>query len=309
MISAGKNLELGGIMMAAPKQFWLVAFILAGLLAGCAQKQASQPVHDNSVTKVAAAKPEPTAQTITPVPKPVEEPGKEPSQGHTQQLEQALRELKGMLSTIGDTNRSTDERSQALESFLKGVESFLQSEGSMAYSDQDLSQKLDQQIVVKTKVENGTSFRIVHYAGLPELLGTLERNWTFVQWKDANGKVHAQTLIEQGAEITNDFVVTKAKDGLFIGLTGYLTVEKPHPVFLATWTLREEQWQPRAIPNLTQPEGWSVEVTDNEASFQADGEMFVEVSDADKTIHISQDEAGKRITLSFRTGEVMLQKP
>lgn len=37
--------------------------------------------------------------------------------------------------------------------------------------------------------------------------------------------------------------------------------------------------------------------------------MFVEVSDADKTIHISQDEAGKRITLSFQSGEVMLQKP
>jgi hypothetical protein len=163
--------------------------------------------------------------------------------------------------------------------------------------------------VVKTKVINGTSFRIVSYAGRPELLGTLERNWTFVQWKDANGKVHAQPLIEQGAEITTDFVVTKAKDGLFIGLTGYLSTGKPHPVFLATWTLREEQWQPRAIPNLTQPEGWTVEVSDNEASFQADGELFVEVSDADKTIHITQDESGKRIAVLLQTGEVLLHAP
>jgi hypothetical protein len=130
------------IVMAAPKQYWLVVFILAGLLAGCAQKQASQPVHDNSVTKGVAAKPEPTSQTNTPAPEPVEQPGKEPSQGQTQRLEHALRELKGMLSTIGDTNRSTDERSQALESVLKGMESFLQSEGSMAYSDEELAQNL-----------------------------------------------------------------------------------------------------------------------------------------------------------------------
>jgi hypothetical protein len=85
--------------------------------------------------------------------------------------------------------------------------------------------------------------RIIRYDGLPELFGTLERRWVFIQWWDDSKQVSAQVLINKGVDVVNNILILKEKDSVILFLAGYRTLYKPYPTFLTTFQLKEGRWE------------------------------------------------------------------
>ncbi len=145
-----------------------VVLSLVTLMVGCSSKE---EVISNK-EKVGS---EAMAQDKEPVNEQPQQTNETQEKENKESIEKVLRDLKAKLDQISDTTRSGDDRSLVLGQFLEGLTAFLQTEGSSEYTDQELEEKLGNQIFSKTKKINGTGIRVVRYAGLPDMLGTLER--------------------------------------------------------------------------------------------------------------------------------------
>ncbi len=186
--------------------------------------------------------------------------------GNKDDLSTIIETLNEELKDINDKNFAHDERVEMTTKFIGNLTKLLQIKESIKLSDEDLQKALDYTIAAKTNVQNinGISTRIVRFDGLPELFGTLERKWTYIQWW-SDMEVHSQIIIKKGAEVTDDFIFSKVKGIPTIILSGYQTIYKPYPVFLSTWQLKDGEWEKVNLfsNNIVSNDIWNIKVAEN----------------------------------------------
>lgn len=178
-------------------------------------------------------------------------------------------DLKG----INNKNLEHDERVGTTTNFTQNLTKLLKNKESTKLSDEDLQKALNYNIVAKTNIQNidGVSARIVRFDGLPELFGTLERKWTYIQWWN-DMEVHSQIIINKGAEVTDDFLFTKVKGIPSIILAGYQTIYKPYPLFLSTWQLADGVWKKVNLfsSNIVSNDICNINVTENMITLESE---------------------------------------
>jgi hypothetical protein len=90
--------------------------------------------------------------------------------------------LNEELEGINNKNLNHDDRIEMTTKFIKNLTKLLRTKESTELNDEDLQKELDYNIVAKSNIQNndGISVRIVRFDGLSELVGTLERKWTYL---------------------------------------------------------------------------------------------------------------------------------
>ncbi len=222
------------------------------------------------------------ANTQSPAPKPTA------NVDSTDDLSTIIGTLNEELKGINDKNLAHDERVGMTIKFIENLTKLLQNKESTKLSDEDLQKALDYSIVSKTKIQNidGNNVRIVRFDGLPELFGTLERKWTLIQWWN-DKEIHSQIIINKGAEVVEDFLVSNTKGLPTVTLAGYLTMYKPFPVFLSTWQLKDNKWSKTNMfsKSIASNDGWEIKVSESE--------LVVESKSKDEiTVEINQQKNG-----------------
>lgn len=172
------------------------------------------------------------------------------------------------IEIYSNTGLSQDARMNALLLAADDLEVLLKLPETATLSDRLLESKLNNEIQVtkkKVSINGQDSFlRVVRLDGLPEVCGTLEREWVYLQWSD--GTVKSQRIIEQGSEIPNDYIFISSNKSPSLILLGYLSLYNPHPAFAMTWQYRGGKWLPTASfgSNIKPSIAWDLNISDNE---------------------------------------------
>lgn len=218
-------------------------------------------------------------------------------------------ELKG----INEKNLTHDERVEMTKKFIENLINFFEIKESTNLSDEDLQKALDYNIVAKTNDQNidGTSVRIVRFDGLPELFGTLERKWTYIQWWD-DMEAHSQIIINKGAEVTDDFIFTKVKGIPTVILAGYQTTYKPYPVFSSTWQLKDGEWKKVNLFNNNEVsnEFWNIKVSENMMTIESksNDELTVGLNQQKDGFAVySEADLNKKLEFNIQGEQIVLQ--
>jgi hypothetical protein len=247
------------------------------------------------------------ANTQSPAPKPTM------NVGSKDDLSTIIGTLNEELNGINDKNLTHDERVEITTKFIENLAKFLRIKESTKLSDEDLQKALDYNIVAKTNVQNidGTSVRIVRFDGLPELFGTLERKWTYIQWWTDMG-VHSQIIINKGAEVTDDYLFSKVKGIPTVILSGYQTTYKPYPVFLSTWQLTDGEWKKVNLfsNNMVSNEIWNIKVSENMMTIESKNtdELTVGLNQQKDGFEVySEADQNKKLEFKLQGGQIVLQ--
>lgn len=211
-----------------------------------------------------------------------------------------IEDIKG----INDKSFTHDERVEKTINIIENLKEFFETEESTKLSDEDLQRVLDYKIVAKTNVNNinGTSVRIIRFDGLPELFGTLERKWTYIQWWN-DREVYSQIIINKGAEVTDDFLFLEVKGAPTVILAGYQTIYNPYPIFLASWHLKDSEWKKVNLfsNDVVSNENWDIKVSENMATIESnDMDELIVVLDKQKGCYKVYSDVEQNKKLEFR---------
>ncbi len=132
----------------------------------------------------------------------------------------------------GDTEKSYEQRLEESEKFVEDFYNYLQTEASYEISPKDLAKKYSS--VYEVEVKNNTSndtFRAYWVSGDPTLYGNLEKEWTFLQWKDG-GTIYVKKLEEKSGKkarsiiINTEGIAVIGYDNVFSGKQIYVSLFK-----------------------------------------------------------------------------------
>jgi len=162
-----------------------------------------------------------------------------------------IEELNEHQNNIYNDSLTHEERVENTLLYTDKLLQLLRNEDASNIEDEELQNLLEYKIHAFTQQsmvnDKSINIRIVRYDGLPELFGTMERRWTFIQWWDGK-KNGAQVLVDKGAEIVSEFLLVKTSSDQFVlTLAGYAAVYKPYPVFISTYQFEEDSWNPTNI--------------------------------------------------------------
>lgn len=233
--------------------------------------------------------------------------------GSTDDLSTIMGTLNGELKGINDKNLAHDERVEMTTKFIENLAKFLRIKESTKLSDEDLQKALDYNIVAKTNAQNinGTRVRIVRFDGLPELFGTLERKWTFVQWWN-DKEVKSQIIIKKGAEVADDYLFSIVKGLPTVILSGYQTTYKPYPVFLSTWQLKDGEWKRVNLfsNQIVSNEIWNIKVSENMMTIESKNkdQLTVELNQQKDGFGVySEADQNKKLEFKLQGEQIVLQ--
>lgn len=238
----------------------------------------------------------------------------------TKQGSSSINDLSNLIGTlneelkdINDKNLTHDERVGMTKKFVRNLTKLLRIKESRELSDEELQKALNYNIVAKTNIQNinGISARIVRFDGLPELFGTLERKWTYIQWWN-NMEVNSQIIINKGAEVTDNFLFLKAKGIPTIILSGYQTIYKPYPVFLLTWQLKDGEWKKVNLfsNNIMSNDIWNINVTESMMTIESKSkdELTVRLNQQKDGFEVyTEPNQNKKLEFKLQGKQIVLQ--
>ncbi|MGE5403837.1 MAG: hypothetical protein ACM3PP_02755 [Candidatus Saccharibacteria bacterium] len=213
-----------------------------------------------------------------------------------------------------DSSVSQETRVDALLKANDDLEELLKLDETASLSDDLLKSKLHNEVIVTKKkiVINGQSgfMRIVRYDGLPEVCGTLERVWTYVQWND--GFTRCQRLIDQGGEMATDFIYKPNPKSPSLILVGYTTEYSPRPVFASAWQLKDSRWVPISAfdQGIVSKSPWKISYADNEMIIENnDDQLFVETDEGNSGFKVySQNDSKTRLQFEVAGSQILLKQ-
>ncbi len=181
----------------------------------------------------------------------------------------AVSDLEEQLKIINDSRNNQDTRSETIERFSSLLINWLQNDDSLVWNKDKSDPLLSANLTLTTPVminNNEQNIRIISYHAPVEINGELESEYVYIQWKDEHGQLHAQLLIDGGAERVREGIVQSSGSGTTLLLGGYVSLYSPEPVFAAVWQLDFGAWTKQALHVLLPTTSeWTVERTDNEA--------------------------------------------
>jgi len=208
----------------------------------------------------------------------------------------ALQGVKQLLTKTSDATLPATERESVQAQAIEGLSNVLALNESFLLHDQAVAESLDHLVKIKSKTAslngNEATIRWIRYDGSPEINGNLERVWSFIQWgKEAS--VHSQLLIEQGAELVDDYFVTTIQGKEHLVALGHLTEQTNSTVFAAAWQLKQDKWEPANVfpEQVTMPEGWQAEVFENQVTITNRENANVSITAAKDGFTVSMEES------------------
>ncbi|WP_152663453.1 hypothetical protein [Paenibacillus wulumuqiensis] len=180
-------------------------------------------------------------------------------------------DLKQKLKIIDDSQNDQDTRAAALEEFLSLFLDWLQNADGTIRSEDKLDPLLAAHLTLtipSTTDSNVQNIRLISYHAPAEINGELETEYVYVQWSDNHQQLHAQLLIDGGAERLREGIVQNAGTTTSLLLGGYVSLYSPEPAFAALWQLDSGEWKKQDLhSHLPSYSEWVMDITDNEAVF------------------------------------------
>ncbi|MCP3795036.1 hypothetical protein [Paenibacillus sp. CH40] len=207
-----------------------------------------------------------------------------------------LEQLKSKLSNIKSEDLKSDIRQSNLEQFTSGLVALMNMQDSTKIKGDELSDILDETVVSSTKVvvlkDNKLNVRVINFQAPIDLKGTLENNFTIIQWWNDEGHVRAQLVLNEDAQKVTDFVVSTYKGKVELLLGGYLSLYSPKPVFVSSWELDNQKWSEKnhSFTNIiNSTDFWDLSIEDN--TLTVENQQHIEMN-----IGISENMDGFLIT-------------
>ncbi|MDD2402623.1 MAG: hypothetical protein PHI90_08220 [Clostridia bacterium] len=232
------------------------------------------------------------------------------NEGSKNDINISIETLNCILKDINNKNFTHAERVGMTTIFLENLTKLLQNKESIKLSDEDMQNALDYSIVSKTKAQSidENNVRIIRFDGLPELYGTLERKWIYIQWWNDN-EVFAQIIINKGAEVVDDFLISKINSVQTVTLAGYLTMYKPFPVFLSIWQLRDNKWSKACLysDGIVTNDNWKLMIKENKLTVESknNNEITVKINQQKQEFVVySEADKKNKIEFNLKSGKI-----
>lgn len=183
-----------------------------------------------------------------------------------------LQQLSELMQVIRDGTQEHGIREKANKDFIELLQSSL---STYDFSDQELS-NLYLSVFVCDKQESlqdNTSLRFIVFMSYPEIFGTLERTWTFVEISQGSKK-YLQTIYEKTSETPTNCKRIQKDSRDYVLLYGGTTMYTPGPLFISFWELSELELMPGKVINhidINEENVWDYE---NELIFEGGQEQW-----------------------------------
>lgn len=220
-----------------------------------------------------------------------------------------IAELNKLQEDIKNVNFSHEDRVKKSWEYIECLQGFLEEDFTKLLEDEELTELLGHNVVLKSNVSTDFGIRIVRYDGLPELFGKLERKWTIIQWWNAEG-VYVQVLNEKNAENTSEIILLKNnEEDLILLLGGYLTTYNPFPVYVSAWMLEENKWEAINIVEKDKNYEESISVYGNEIVIENISQQSIVINEEINGFNILNDrsELMYKVIFDGETLELILE--
>ncbi len=124
--------------------------------------------------------------------------------------------------------------------------------------------------------------------------------------------VYSQIIINKGAEVTDDFLITTIKEIPRIILVGYQTIYKPYPVFISSWQLEDNEWEEDNLfsDNIVSTSTWNIQVAENIMTIESnskDDNLTVELNQQKDGFNVySESDHNKKMEFKLQAGVIVI---
>lgn len=222
----------------------------------------------------------------------------------------ALQQLSQLRQCINDDTFNHDIRKKASEDFIELLQSTISVYDLLT---QELS---DLQLNVFTyenpeSIQNDLSLRFIVFLSEPEIFGTLERSWTFLEVSQGSEK-YIQPLYEKTSETPTNCIRVQDNGKEFVLLYGGTTTYSPRPLFISFWELSGKELIPGKLINHTVSAENSVRDYENMLIFEGEQEQWyfdaAPVNLPDPSLLSVKLGTNTEIVIIFKNGEFIAQK-
>jgi hypothetical protein len=222
----------------------------------------------------------------------------------------ALQQLSQLMQIIKDGTQENIIREKASRDFLELLQSTLSTHDLSAQELSDLQLNIFM-CEKQESIQDDISLRFIVFMGYPEIFGTLERTWTFVEIYQGSKK-YIQIIYEKTSETPTNCKTIKENGKYYVLLYGGTTEYVPRPLFISFWELSGVELMPGKIINLTDSKEDNVRDYENMLIFEGGQEQwyFDEVmSDlADNPLLSVRLGSKTDIIIFFEEGRLVAQK-
>lgn len=165
-----------------------------------------------------------------------------------------------------------EKRLKESEDFIKDFTEYLNTTESFASSADQVAEKYDNVRAAEVVDGSGANkYRVYWVSGEATLYGNLEKEWTFVQWKEGD-TVHAKAVAEQSGEKAVSAVVS----GNRIAILSYDNMYAQKYIDVSVFEVESSDVKPVNINNSLSAEGFTISTEDNNVYINSD--MLVELT-------------------------------
>ncbi len=221
-----------------------------------------------------------------------------------------LEQLSQLVQIINDDTQEHSIREKASMDFIELLQSTLSTYDLSAQELSDL--QLNVVMCEKEKsIQNDISLRFIVFMGYPEIFGTLERTWTFVEIYQGNKK-YIQTIYEKTPETPTKCKMIQEDGKDYVLLYGGTTEYTPRPLFISVWELSEKELLPGKLVNRVDSKEDNVRDYENTLILEGGQEQWYfdeEMTDLTGNVLLSAKLSSKtEITIFFEGGRFVAQR-
>lgn len=139
-------------------------------------------------------------------------------------------------SAANNSDADYETRLQNSEKFVENFLEYLKTEDSLKLSSKDIAEKYDavNTVSVSNNSDNDT-YRLYWISGDASLYGGLEKEWTFIQWKNGD-KIYAKALEAQSGKRAQSAII----EGNKIAVLGYDNVYNNKYIYISLFEISGE---------------------------------------------------------------------
>ena len=196
-----------------------------------------------------------------------------------------------------NTESNYEQRLEESEKFVEDFYNYLSTEDSYKTSPEELAAKYAN--VNAVEVKNNTSndtFRVYWVSGDPTLYGNLEKEWTFIQWKDGSS-ICAKSLSERSGKKSTSAIINS--EG--IAVIGYDNVYGPKKIVVSLYKISGKDVLTREQGGRLEHDKYDFEKIDNDVYISSILYRDIYFENLGKEIRIVDENNKNEMILTFGT--------